>query len=164
QNDCKNLIIGIWSDSQLTATNGINVGQCSLTDGAEVQDWSPQPYALELLKVRRFYQKSFLVDVAPQQNAGLGTGEYRAIAGKATAAAEFIPIQYPQEFRVPPTITLYNPAAANTQVRDVTAGGDCSASSPTSSSATNTYISTTGNAGTAVGNILAINWSADAEI
>jgi hypothetical protein len=163
-NDAKNLIPTIWTDGQPAATTGFDVGQVSFTDGDEIQDWSPLPVQTERQRILRYYQKSFRDATAPAQNAGTGTGEVRAIAGKAGAAAEFIPIQYPVPFLIPPTLTLYNPNAANAQVRDVTAGADCSASAPTSSDVTNFYVSATGNAGTAVGNLLSVHYTADGEL
>lgn len=165
-NDCKNLIPAIWSDSQATATNGINIGQASLTDGYEVQDWTPQSYATELIRVRRFYQKSFPVDIAPQQNAGLNTGEAKGIAGKAAGVANsgFIYPRFDVPLRVPGGTTLYNPAAANALMRDVTGAVDMGATSVTANSQSDMLINATGNAATAVGDQVSIHFTSDAEI
>jgi len=166
--NCLNLIVSIWSNAQLTATNGFNLAQASLTDGYEIQDWMPQPIGLEFAKVCRFYQKSFAVDTAPAQNTGVATGEYHAIAGKAGAVANagFGPGRMPVPMRIAPGLTLYNPAAANAQVRDLTAAVDHSATAVTDGAAGGQefMVGSTGNASTAVGDRIAIHWSADSEI
>ena len=165
-NDCKNLVPAIWSDSQQTATNGINIGQVSLTDGYEIQDWSPQPYALELAKVRRFYQKSFNVDQAPIQNAGVNTGELKGIAGKAGAVANsgFVFGRFDVPLRTGGGTTLYNPGAANALMRDVTAAVDMGATSVTANQNSDIMINATGNAATAVGDQVSVHFTSDAEI
>ena len=165
-NDCKNLIAAIWSDSGVTATNGINIGQASLTDGYEIQDWSPLAYQLEFAKVRRFYQKSFAVDIAPQQNVGLSTGELKGIAGKAGAVANagFVFGRFDTPLRVAGGTTLYNPAAANALMRNATGAADMGATSVTSNSVNDIMINATGVAATAVGDQVSIHFTSDAEL
>jgi hypothetical protein len=165
-NDCKNLIPAFWSDAQVTATQGFDVGQCSLTDGYEIQDWTPQSIAIEKERVCRYYQKSFTEATAPAQNAGANTGESKGIAGKATAVANagFIFHRYQPPMRTGPGVTLYNPQAANALMRDQTAGADMGATATTGNTQNDVMINATGVAGTAVGNQIAIHWSADAEL
>ena len=64
----------------------------------------------------------------------------------------------------PGTVTLYNPAASNAQVRDETAAADCSASTSAGLTAEAGYITATGNAGTAVGGLLGVHLAVDAGI
>jgi hypothetical protein len=163
----KNVIVAFWSNALLTATNGFALSQVSLTDGYEIQNWSPLDFNNEWDRCRRFYQKSFLVDTAPVQNAGVNTGERRGVAGKAGAVANagFIPIQYEVAMRATPTtVVVYNPAAANALGRDITGTADLGATTITGSSANNFYTNSTGVAATAVGDLIAIHFSADAEL
>ena len=80
--------------------------------------------------------------------------ELRATAQGLTA------VRFEVEKRAGSTLvgTLYNPSAANAQVRDATAGADCS-SSAIATSVHSANITTTGNASTAVGNTLQFHWS-----
>lgn len=162
----KNLIVSVWSNAQLTATNGFFLAQASLTDGYEIQDWTPLSTADEFLKCQRFYASTFAnTSTAPATAVGLNTGECRGIAGKAGALAQFIPVRFPVKMRITPaTITLFNPAAANAQVRDVTAGGDMTVSVANGSTALDFFVGATGNAATAVGNLIAVHYTADAEL
>lgn len=165
--DCKNLVVVVFGNNQFAATNGFALTQVSLVEGAAIQDWNPMPYPLELIRCQRFYQKSFLVDTAPAQNVGVNGGESRTIAGKAgaVASAGFISWQYPVPLRATPTtLTLYNPAAANALARNITGAADMGTTTTTGSTANAAYAAITGVAATAVGDLIALNWSSDAEL
>jgi hypothetical protein len=120
-----------------------------------------------LEQCQRYFYKTFKPGTAPAQNVGLSTGEFVFIANAAGAAINVSPaVNYPVTLRVDPTITLFNPAAANAQVRDRSAAVDCSASGTAfgASNSGNFGIQTTGNAGTAVGNILCVHLTASARL
>ena len=123
------------------------------------------PFEQELARCQRYYQKSFNYATTPAQNVGSLTGEWVFPAGKAAAALNWSnSISLPTRLRSTSyTRTLYNPNAANGQVRDSTLGGDCSSSGTTTLGDGSFAISTTGNASTAVGNLLTVHWTADAE-
>jgi hypothetical protein len=124
-----------------------------------------QPLPVELNTCQRYYEKSFNYATAPAQNAGTGLGESYLSATAAGAASNRLPsVYWNTRKRVAPTITLYNPSAANAQVRDATASADCSGSTPTASGESNMIMIATGNAATAVGNRLAVHWVADARL
>ena len=111
------------------------------------------------------YRKSFAYATAPAQNAGAGTsGEFIFSAGKAGAATEIATMQLGTQMRAAPTMTLFNPVAANAQCRDETAGADMSASAATNITEKSFEITSTGNAATAVGNAIGCGWVADARL
>jgi hypothetical protein len=129
---------------------------------------APSPYQFRPrpeveMACEQMFQKSFLYATAPVQNAGVLTGEFLFIAGKAGATAQMAQVIFPVPMRVAPTIALYNPAATNAQVRDETAAADCSASSAVNITEKGFTIQTTGAAGTAVGNRLGVHWAATTE-
>lgn len=122
-----------------------------------------KPFADELADCQRFFCKSFSYDQAVVQNAGLGSSEHYFIANVAGAAVNMAPSIY---FPVPMasgfiSITFYNPAAANGQARNVTDGADCTVTGSPSFGTNSFTITTTGTAGTAVGERLAVNWAAE---
>lgn len=165
--NCKNLVVSFWTSALPTATNGFSVAQASLTDGYELQDWAPPSFSEEIDRVKRFYNKSFILDTLPAQNVGVNLGEIRAIAGKAGAVANsgFIPINYPVPMRATPTTNVvYNPAAANALARNITGAADMGATAITGASANGFYLAITGVAATAVGDLIAINYTSDAEL
>jgi hypothetical protein len=165
--NCRNVVVQFWTDSQVTATNGFSLAQVVLSDGYEIQDWSPQSYSEEIDRVKRFYQKSFLIDTNPAQNVGVNTGEIRGVAGKAGAVANsgFIMVDYPVGMRATPgTNTIYNPAAANALARNITGAADMGTTTITGATANGFYLAITGVAATAVGDLIAIHYSSDAEL
>lgn len=162
--DCKNLICAIWTDADFSAADELNIAEAGLFLGGTVISWTPRNTAQELLLCRRYYYKTFPLDTAPAQNAGVA-GAHRYIAGKSGSNSQFTSFRYPVQMRTSPTPTTYNPSAANAQVRDTSLGGDCSVTSLTvGSSADVIAISCTGNASTAVGNALDIHISADVDL
>lgn len=119
----------------------------------------------ELTACRRYWRKSFNYATAPASNLGLGDVDYYAFPAPVAGANAELSNTYPfdRAMRIGPTMTLYNPSAANSQIRDSTAAADCSAS--TVSSAEGGFrVSCTGNAGTAEGNLLVFQWKADARL
>jgi len=162
----KNLVIMIWSDNQLAATNGVSIAQVSLTDGFEIQDWAPCCYIDELQRVQRFFCKTFNIDVAPATNVGLNTGELKwtkVVAGATvTRSPEW---RFPVRMRVAPaTNTLFSPGSTVNQVRDETAGADCTGSAIVSGGESSLAVTATGAAGTTAEGLLGVHLSADAEL
>jgi len=164
--DCKNLVVAIWGNAQFAATNGFALAQVSLTDGYEIQDWSPALPTVELDRVQRFYSKSFGIDTAPAQNVGLNTGEHKWVKVVAGATAARSPVwRFPVRMRAAPTTTtLYSPGSASAQVRDETNTVDCTASAVVAGSDTGVAVTATGNAATVAEGLLGVHLSCDAEL
>jgi hypothetical protein len=161
--NCKNLIAVVWSDSQLNINDEFNVSEFGLYDGQEIIDWSPPLDSDELLRCQRYFQKSFLIDIAPAQNLS-PTTSFRCNPTKAGANAGVAQLcNFKTRMRIAPTITTYNPNAANAQWRDATAVADCSGVATIQTDG-GVGIGYTGNAATAIGNNLLIDWSAEAEL
>lgn len=144
------------------ADDWTEVTNVKLEIGVKASPFVPEPLALTLLAAMRHYQKSFVTATAPAQNAGSGTGERRFPATVAGANANRLGmVQFPVPMRAAPSVTFYNPAAANGQVRDLTAAADCSGTAAANITEKGFAIGCTGNAATAVGNDLAVHWVAD---
>ena len=123
------------------------------------------PFEEELARCQRYYQKSFDYAVAPAQNAGVNIGEQYWHANAAGAVTVSSPTIYLRpRMRVEPLPTLFNPAAANAQARNVTDGADLTATAYSGLSETGFLVVATGTAGTALGELLSVHWTADAEL
>lgn len=161
--NAKNLFVMIYGDSQFAAAGGMNIAQVSLTDGYEIQDWSPDTDRQELQRLDEF-AKSFNLDTAPAQNVGLNTGEFK-FQCTVIAAVGFAGVGVPFQQRLraaPTTLTLYNPSAANAQIRNVTDSADCTGSTITANGEQGFWLSATGTAGGVAGEHYAVHWSAEA--
>lgn len=162
--DCKNVIPMIWTDGQPAALDELNIGEAIITEGVEIVDWISIPQVQELDRCNRFYAKSFALATVPAQNAGL-TGSWRGGAANAGAVAivhGFIP--FPVMMRAAPTVTLFNPAAANAFLRYIITPSDATATSATQITERGTEVTATGLAAWIAGGGVAIHWTADAEL
>ena len=119
----------------------------------------------ELPLSRRYYQKTFAYGTAPVQNAGVNTGEivWSAIIGGAVTAFGVRTVFVPS-LRAAPTITFYNPQAANAQARDLSAGADCTSTSAPWSNTDALRIQCTTHAASAAGNLLGVHATFDARL
>lgn len=166
---------GIWLTSNFrtstTATRLMaTIGATVFITGVQFEV-NPAPTAydytrieLQLVECQRYYSKSFAQGTVPAQNVGTNTGETICLASKAGALGEAIFAEYPVIMRATPTLTSFNPSAANAQVRDESVPGDCSATAFIQASDRLFLVACTGNAGTLVGNALGVHWTADADI
>jgi hypothetical protein len=171
---------GVWNASSFSGTaNQVN-GVGATTDTFQITgvslipgvvpvtaDQSPhfiRPFDEELTLCQRHYEKSFQYATLPAQNQP-NSGESLFLAGKAGAVTNYSNL-FPFRVikRATPFVTLYNPNAANAQVRDDVGGLDCSATTTLSIYHVGLAVQYTGNAGTAVGNVMAIHWTADARL
>ncbi len=116
-----------------------------------------------LFACQRYYRKSFVAGTAPAQNAGVSgaTVSVQAIAG--AVAQQFKAITFSPPMWKAPTVTLYNPSAANAQIRNTTTNADWTASAAASITTNGMTINGTGAAGSAAGDNGAVHYTANAE-
>jgi hypothetical protein len=163
--DCKNLVFVLIKDATGGTTDSVGIAECQLTIGSEVVDFVAAPLAEELLRCQRFYCKTFALTTVPVTNAGLNTGELKwtkVVAGATAGRSQWnLPVTM---WKTPVTVTFYNPAAANAQVRDETNTVDCSATTAVGTSDRQVGITYTGNAATVAEGLMGVHITADAEI
>lgn len=157
--NCLNLIVVVWTDSQLSINDDIHMAEFQLLVGQEVNDFFPLSYVDELIRVKRHCRKTFPIDTAPVQNGGLlgATRGMVAIAG-AVATSSTMSIPFDVEMRVAPTtVTFYNPSAGNAFVRNIPAATDATVTATANLSSTSIDINATGLAGWTVGQELKVH-------
>jgi hypothetical protein len=162
--NARNALPCVWTNAQLTATNGFSMSQASLTDGQEIQTWCPLSYEQEFERVMRIFYKTFNVDQQPVTNLGVNTGEFKfqCVVGAAAAFAG-VGVRYPIPQRAAATtLTLFNPGAANAQIRNVTDGADGTVSAVTADGEQGCWLNGTSSAAAAAGEHLAVHLTADA--
>lgn len=160
----RNLVIVVFGDSQLAAADSLSMSEVGLYDGTEIRQWVPRAISSILSMCQRFYCKSFAVDTAPAQNAGLGGAVRGNVAVAAAVAAPDAAIRFPVNMRATPALTYYNPSAANAFLRNVTAGTDATATATGTANEAGTDVSATGLAAWTVAQSTAVHYSADAEL
>ena len=160
----RNLIVMVWSDSQVAAAAGVAIAEVSLTEGADIQAWAPLSIQTELARVQRYYCKSFDTDTAPAQAAGLAGAQRGHVSVAGATAGQPIGIRFPVVMRAAPTLAFFNPSAANTFVRNTTAGTDATATTNANTAGSGTDVTFTGIAAWTVAQGVAVHYTADAEL
>lgn len=161
---CKNLMPVIFSNNTFAANDDLLITECGLFDGAEIQDWIPFPSSLELVRCQHFYSKTFALGTVPAASVLPGCVRWGAGVAGAVAAA-WGGWRFPERMNKAPTVTLFNPAAAGAQVRQLSAtAGDCTSSSATSITDTCCEFTTTPGASAVIGSVLGVNATAEAEL
>lgn len=170
-----------WAASNFVGVTGTINGVASVTDymqvtgvslipGAEPVSsaMSPAyvlPFDMVLELCQRYYEKSFDYATIPAQNVGNDTGEWNWVAVSAGATTNRSPrLSYKVRKRAAATLTYFNPAAANANVRDETVAADCGAVTQSSNTEAGVRVQTVGAVGTVVGDNLGIHWVADARL
>ena len=89
--------------------------------GSNATDYVHKKFSDELQRCQRYYAKSFTNETAPAQNAGFDG----ALAGQVNGNSKYsqLACRWPVTMRATPTVTTYNPAASNGQIRSPDGGG-----------------------------------------
>lgn len=163
---CNNLILFVWTEQVAAQNVTLDIGKVRLTLGSYAGEIYIPTFQEVLEYAQRFFWKSFRYNIAPAQNAGAATGEIRFPALQAGATAQrsqniLLPMM---RSAGPPSAVTYNPEAANAQVRDITAGADCSVTAATPIGRQAVNITCTGNASTAIANALGVHLTVDSRL
>lgn len=160
-----NLVVFLWTEGTAAQNVTLSMANCGLVRGSAAPAVHvPRSFGEELRLCQRYYAKSFELDTTPAQNVGITSGEFVLGAPAVISEGTYFQIPLPVRMRAAPTATAYNPAAANAQMRDHTAGADCSSTSLSIPKPWQITGSTIVNAGTGRGNYLGLHWSAVAEL
>jgi Protein of unknown function (DUF2793) len=109
-----------------TGSKIIRVIECQLEEGPFVTSFARRNFTEEFLRCQRYYYKTFDYTQAPIQNVGNYNGTL--ICNQVTtgiAADHRFERALPVLMRTSPTVTFFNPVAANAQARQADAGTDC---------------------------------------
>ena len=157
--------IGSNNDDYLEIIMRINNGSNASVDFAQVQlekgslatDFEVRPIGEEVTLCHRYFCKTFPLDVTPAQNISPGFYYVTNSQGSVCVASNS---PFPTEMRATPTVTTYNPYAANNSFRQAGSSTDKSVtfSGIKSHGIQEFYVSGTSTPG---GHL---NWSADAEL
>lgn len=160
--NCKNLIPTVWTRNQPAINDMVQFSEFQMSDGYEILDYTPRLVADILPMLQRYYYKTFPILIAPAQNAGLANASIaHAVAG---AVAAVFGVCYPTTMRAAPTLTYFNPSAANALTRNILKATDATVTSTNANSEAGVVVNVTGPAGWVAGDGIAIHITADAEL
>jgi hypothetical protein len=121
------------------------------------------PFDLQYQRVLRYFQKSFDYATPPAQNSGAFSGllTYRTPVAGVSTITTYAPFQVPMRTAAP-SVTFYNPSAANNKWRNISLAADSGVPLLTANGEKSQGFGNPQVAGDAIGNNIAIHWTADA--
>jgi len=161
-----NLAVFIWSDdtTHTASADFFFFTDVQLEVGTICTEFERRPYTEELALCQRYYFKTFREGTAPAQNTAVYNGAVHYvnwIAGVFTTSQQ---LRFPQVMRTAPTLTYYNPGAANNKWRNATVGADSGTPSALRTSAKALSIINVQVAGDTVSSEICVHVTADAEL
>lgn len=148
------------------ADDNVFITGVQLEAGSQATPFEHRGFTQERMLCMAEFYKTFDYAIAPAQNAGGSTGEllWTSPVG-ASALNRSQTFGFPVPMLSAPTVVFFNPQAANAQVRDFSAGADCSGTAAFRiGQTTGVSIQFTTAAGTVVGNPLAVHLTASCEL
>lgn len=160
-----NLIVVFWTEGTAAQNVTLAFGNVQLEAGSSASLFEHLPRASQLARCWRYYQKSFELTTAPAQNTGPATALrfVQAVGASTTQSGMRVNLAAPMR-NAAYTLTLYNPSAANAQMRNNTTSADCSSTGATATGSDKFSITTVTAAGTAAGNSLLVHYTAEHEL
>lgn len=166
---------GVWNTANVFATanqvNGLdstsNTFQLALIQleaGAVNTSFEVQSFEEVLSACQRYYTKTFILSQAPVQNSGTLVGAIIYRASNAGVGQSGVNWTFPVWMRVSPTLTYYNPQAANNNWRNTTVPADSAVPTTIGLSNRGSYIANAQVAGDTLYSALAVHAQADAEL
>lgn len=150
-----------WSSN---ANGTIDIARVQVEKGSITTPFERRPIGVEVALAQRYFQKSFNLVTAPAQNAGddENTSQWGSTVS-GTNVNRSVTYSFPVPLRGSPTVTLYNPQAANAQCYNATRSSDGTSSG---SQQTRRHIRffCNGPSDTASGDLIRVHWTADAEL
>lgn len=136
----------------------IQAGKTSLA-----MDFEYRSEAEERKLAARYFFKTFDNDTAPAQNAGT-SGALAYVVQAAGVNQAGLGVRYPAAMRVSPTLTFYNPSAANALWRNTTDPADSGAVATSFGNNRGVLLRNPQVAGDGVGEVIAVHMTADANL
>lgn len=151
--------------SYAAASTVITIDSISMVPGLIPTRPAPKTLNQTIFECEYYYQKSFITGLTPAQAVGLGNGEQNSVQGTPAPSIGIIGpiVRFPTGMRTSPNIILYNPTAADAQIRNV-AGTSWSNSTITNTNANGFVTIGDPPALSAARDLTSVNWTADARL
>lgn len=143
-----------------TTQNDFLLAMVQVELGPAATPFSERPMPVEQQLCRRYFWKTFPIDVTPGQTAG-SFGAVTMIGASGDGKVREM-LRFPVTMRGTPTITFFNPSAANANARNLTDAQD-RAVGASRISGDSVLISSAGTDSTDVGDEIAVHVTADAD-
>jgi len=148
------------------ATKNFRITEMQLELGDVVTPFENIHFAIEMARCLRYYQKSFPYATTPAQNTAAFRGAAFYTVHTAAVFTDGVRIYWNGPMRANPTMTFFNPAAANALWRNRGVVADSAAVTTASAETDETGVNITNAqvAGDTVSSAIYVHWQADAEL
>lgn len=160
------VILGASGQTQVISTLNATwyVTGVQLEVGSTATSFDYRPYGTELALCQRYACSSFPSGTAWAQNAGTaGAFSYIVMVG-GTSAGFGMSMPFPVAMRATPTVTYYNPSAANDKWRNTIANADSASGAAVNIRTWGTQITNYQVAGDVASQTCQVHWSASSEL
>lgn len=147
-----------------TVNNVFEIQLIDMYKGLTTLPWTVRSEAEELALCQRYYFKTFNQGTNVAQNSGTTVGAHSYIVTNGLGTNGGNSINFPVSMRTTPTMTAYNPLAANTNWRSITDGSDSGTSSFSLVGARGSQVANTQVLADGAGDLVAIHLTASAEL
>lgn len=144
--------------------NNFFLSQVQVEVGTTANSFAVRTIQQELLLCQRYYWKTFTLTLAPAQNTANRLSSIQYACASAGIVNQGCEIRFPVSMRTTPTITFYNPSAANTNWRNASSAADSGASSTDALGSEGCFAINAQAVGDLAGNIMSIHATAEAEL
>lgn len=157
--------ISATGSTSVVGTNGATwyVTGVQLEDGAVATPFERRMYGQELSLCKRYYDKTFPINTAPVTNFGRA-GALETVATRTSGSGISSYFRYSVPMRTTPTMTFFNPQAANNQARNLDIPADCTGTGIDNISEIGGKALYTLPGGTTSIQLISVHWTADAEL
>ena len=159
-------LVGVTGAASLLATLSatLDLTGVQLEAGTVATVFEQQPFGDMLRLCQREFYKTFLLANAPIQNAGINSGEVLFASSVAAGGNGFSNYVHPVLMRANPIVVIFNPAAANAQIRNHTRATDFSGSTYSNNSDRAVIVYGTTPVGTLAGDECRFHFTADSRL
>jgi hypothetical protein len=145
------------------ANNYYEVTGLQLEVGPKASAFDYMPFHDQLKICERYFQKSFVYGTAPATAAG-NAGIVQYVTDRAAVSTDAVWINLPVRMRTAPTVTFFNPAAANANWRNITRVGDSAAGAASGTGDNSFAITNAQVAADVVNQLCGIHYTASADL
>lgn len=129
-----NIGVFIWADDTANAAGEfVVIAAVQLVRGARVGTFTAEPFSTSLARAQRRFTKTFSYATPPAQNAGRASALYTQASNDGSFVFDW---RFPVEMLKAPTITTYNPSAANASAHNISDTTDTAVAIPTGATGT----------------------------
>lgn len=112
-----NLVVFVWTDATAAQNVTLDFTAMALRPGSVAVPFIAEPFAIDVMRCQRLYEKTFALETAPAEGVGLAGGHDLSALGFDSSLEPVANWVFKVEKRATPAVSLFNPRAAGTDAQ-----------------------------------------------